>query len=475
MKRRDGCRVIRGAFFALLLGGLLISCGGVGDEFDRFTGRKITIWETYNSEEREVFRELVRDFEQHWFETHGETIMVRVEPLPFQGHVQKIKFAAITGTAPDIVRIDAGKLVDLAYGQILLDLRSIDPDVDSFLATFIIPARESVKIGVRQPDNTVKEGIYGIPDQITGVALFYNRRLFRAKNIPFPPATLKEMVEREAKGLPRWDMAEFARVAGLLTDTAATPRIYGIALNSSLWFSLPFFNAFGAEFITVGSDGIFRSTIGSDSGVRALTTIASLFWTGVEAGAWAPGAIGADQGFINGLYAMNLTGPWNLKSFEGAGVDFGVGLFPEGPNLREIVTPTGTYRVGTSTNVGGTNMAILKTSRDPELAYAFLKYLTSPEPHAKWCNALGQIPIQMLAEPLIDYSKNPSLVTFVDQMRTAIPRPKIPRYGVLEGRIMVPQIERAFRARREEGVREALEQASREIDRLILKDINTPR
>ena len=189
--------------------------------------------------EREVFRELVRDFERHWAETHnGERIMVKVEPLPFQEHVQKIKFAAITGTAPDIVRVDAGELVDLAYGQILLDLRSFDPGVDSFLSTFIIPARESVKIGVRQPDNTVKEGVYGIPDQITGVALYYNRRLFRAKNIPFPPATLQEMVEREAKGLPRWDMAEFARVAGLLTDTAAATKVYGIALNNSLWFSL---------------------------------------------------------------------------------------------------------------------------------------------------------------------------------------------------------------------------------------------
>jgi ABC-type glycerol-3-phosphate transport system substrate-binding protein len=463
-------------FSFLLLAVIAIGCGRGGDEFDRFEGRKITIWETYANEEREVFRELVKDFERHWAATHnGERIMVKVEPLPFQEHVQKIKFAAITGTAPDIVRVDAGELVDLAYGQILLDLRSLDPGVDSFLSTFIIPARESVKIGVRQPDNTVKEGVYGIPDQITGVALYYNRRLFRAKNIPFPPATLKEMIERETKGLPRWDMEEFARVAGLLTDTAAATKVYGIALNNSLWFSLPFFNAFGADFVSIASDGTFQCTIGSDSGVRALTAIVSLFWKGFEAGSWAPGAIGADQGFINGMYAMNITGPWNLKSFEGAGVDFGVGLFPEGPNVRDIVTPTATYRVGTSTNVGGTDMAVLKTSRDPELAYAFLKYLTSREPHAKWCNALGQIPMQMLSEDLIDYSKNPSLITFVDQMRTAMPRPKIPRYGVLEGQIMVPQIERAFRARREEGVREALEQAAREIDRLILKDVNVSR
>ncbi len=463
-------------FLAIVLIGLAAGCGGGTDEFDRFQGRKITIWETYANEERLVFRELVTDFEAHWAATHnGERIMVKVEPLPFQEHVQKIKFAAITGTAPDIVRVDAGELVDLAYGQILVDLQTLDPEIDSFISTFTGPARESVKVPVRQPDNTVKTGIFGIPDQITGVALFYNRRLFRAANIPFPPSTLKEMAEREARGLPRWDMAEFARVAGRLTDTAASQKVYGIALNSSFWFSLPFFNAFGTEFIAVAPDGTFQCTLASDSGVQALTSLVSLYWKGVEAGAWAPGAIGPDQGFINGMYAMDITGPWNLKQFEGAGVDFGVALFPEGPNVRAIVTPSGTYRVGTSTNVGGTDMGVLRTSKDPELAYAFLKYLTSPTTHAKWCNSLGQIPVQTLSEPLIDYSRNPALITFVDQIRTAIPRPKIPRYGVLEGQIMVPQIERAFRARSEEGVREALQQAVSEIDRLILKDVNVSR
>jgi len=206
-----------------------------------------------------------------------------------------------------------------------------------------------------------------------------------------------------------------------------------------------------------------------------LTAISRLVWDKIEAGAWLPGALGADRGFVNQKYAMIISGPWNLKQFENAGVDFGVALIPEGPNVREIETPNGKVKVGTSTNVGGTDMAILKTTKKPELCYEFLKYLTSPKVHARWCNALGQIPVQTLAEPLVNFKDNPALAVFMEQIRTAIPRPKIPRYGVLEGQIMVPQIDRAFRAGNEEGVRKALQEAVREIDRLILDDVNISR
>jgi ABC-type glycerol-3-phosphate transport system substrate-binding protein len=460
---RSGFGFILGICLLALLGP---GCGGVIGSTNE---NEITIWETYANEEHEIFVEIKDDFEKWYKETYGKDVHVNVQRLPFADHVQKIKFAAITGTAPDIVRVDAGELIDLAYGQAVLDIRTIDPDIDSFLSTFTQPARESVKIPIRQANNTLREGVFGIPDQITGVAVYYNRRMFREKNIPFPPSTLAEM----EKSSPRWTFERFHEVAQSLSDEKAGQ--YGLALNSSLWFSLPIFNAFGANFVEFSSDGMARCTLASDSGVRALTALTSTYWSKAEAGAWLPGALGADRGFINQKYAMIISGPWNLQQFANAGVDFGVALIPEGPNVQTIRTLTNTHRVGTSTNVGGTDMAIIKSSRKAELSLAFLKYFTSAPVYAKWCNKLGQIPVQTLSEPLVDFSKNPALVTFMDQMRTAIPRPKIPRYGVLEGQIMVPQIERAFRSGNVQGVRESLEQAAAEIDRQILADVNIAR
>lgn len=450
-------------FFLIAI--LFSSCGGARTSADN----EIVIWETYATEEHDEFVKIAEDFEKWYKSEKGKEVHVRIERLPFADHIQKIKFAAITGTEPDIVRVDAGELIDLVYGQSILDLNKVDPEIETYLKTFTPPARETVRIPLRQADGSVKTGVYGIPDQITGVAVYYNRKFFRDKNVPFPPASLKEL---EATS-PKWDYDRFYKTAKALTDSSQ--NIYGIALNSSLWFTLPFFNAFGTDFVNVDADGKFRCTLDSDSGVAALTAISRLVWDKIEAGAWLPGALGADRGFVNQKYAMIISGPWNLKQFENAGVDFGVALIPEGPNVREIETPNGKVKVGTSTNVGGTDMAILKTTKKPELCYEFLKYLTSPKVHARWCNALGQIPVQTLAEPLVNFKDNPALAVFMEQIRTAIPRPKIPRYGVLEGQIMVPQIDRAFRAGNEEGVRKALQEAVREIDRLILDDVNISR
>lgn len=444
----------------------LASCGGHESVFH---GKEIIIWETYANEEHDVFVDIVKDFEKAYEAEHGEKVHVKVERLPFQDHVQKLKFAAITHTAPDIARIDAGELIDLVYGQAILDLRKIDPDVDSYLSTFTAPARETVRIPLRHADNKIREGIYGIPDQITGVAVYFNKKMFREKGIPFPPSSLEELQAAS----PRWDMARFTEVAGRLTDPKA--EVFGVALNSSLWFSLPFFNAYGADFVQFTPEGTATCVLSSDSGVNALEAVSALVWKKYEAGAWGAGALSPDRGFVNQKYAMIVSGPWNLSQFQNAGIDFGVTLIPEGPLMRDIRTPRGTVRVGTSTNVGGTDMAILKTTKYPDLCYAFLKYLTSPAVHARWCNKLGQIPVQTLAEPLVDFSKNPALAVFMEQIRTAIPRPKIPRYGVLESQIMVPQIERAFKSGSRDGVKASLEQAVSEIDRLILNDVNVPR
>lgn len=453
------------ALALLVAAGAVAACGGVGaatrDE------NTLLLWETYNPQEHEVFVGIVRDFEA-WYRTeHPDRPPARIDVkvIPFDQHMEKINFAAITGTAPDIARIDAGQLVDLAYGQAIVDISGIDPEVDSYLSTFMLPARESVKVPVPQPDGSVRTGTYGIPDQITGVAIYYNKEMLRRAGLPTPPASLAEM---EAAN-PRWDWARFRQYARALTDS---PAQYGIGLYQNLWWAFPWFNSYGADFVRVDSGGKIRCVLNSDSGVAALTEMVSLYWDGTEAGAWLPGAVGADMGFANGKYAMHVSGPWNLQSFPN--VDFGVALIPEGPARREIPVPAlgRSFTVGTSTNVGGTDMVILKSCRNPALAYEFLRYLTSPVPHAKWCNTLGQIPVNQTAETLVNFEANPALKVFVDQMRTAIARPKIPRYGVLDGQIMSPQIDRAYRSRSSEEVRRALDSAVRDIEEKILAEVN---
>ncbi|MFH1314141.1 MAG: extracellular solute-binding protein [Candidatus Eisenbacteria bacterium] len=140
---------------------------------------------------------------------------------------------------------------------------------------------------------------------------------------------------------------------------------------------------------------------------------------GVEGGAWRSGGIRDDMGFQNGKYAMIFNGPWAVKGLQQAGIDFGVALIPSGP-------------AGHATNVGGNNLVVFSTSEHPREATQFLMFIASKESQARWANELGQIPVNLLADELIDFSLHPYLKIFMEQMKYAKARPPIGGYPEIE-------------------------------------------
>ena len=63
-------------------------------------------------------------------------------------------------------------------------------------------------------------------------------------------------------------------------------------------------------------------------------------------------------------------------------------MIPEGPE-------------GSSSNVGGTNMVVFKGCKHPEIAYAYIRYITSVQSQVKWCTELSQIPTMKEAFNLV--------------------------------------------------------------------------
>ncbi|MEK7485994.1 MAG: extracellular solute-binding protein, partial [Planctomycetota bacterium] len=170
----------------------------------------------------------------------------------------------------------------------------------------------------------------------------------------------------------------------------------------------------------------------------------------IEGGAWQSGAINPDQGFINGLYAMIFSGPWNLKTFRDAGVSFGVSFIPTGP-------------AGTSSTVGGTNLVVFRSCAYPEVAFEVLQYITSPEFQKQWCERLGQIPTRQGIE--LRYQDFPEMPLFYQQMQHTRTRPPIPRYDLVE-QFFNPEIELVLK--RIKSPQEALDSAVLKIDEHII-------
>lgn len=395
-----------------LVGSLVAwGCGG-GDE-----AATLTIWQTYNDEENPVFKEIVAQFE----ESHPG-VTIDIVRLPFAGAEPKIMTALTTNTEPDMARVDVSFLAKLATKNALYDLT---PLVPQDLRDEILP--------VALQSCVMNDRLWGLPDQTNGLCLFYNRELFRQAGLDpdSPPETWDELIAYGKK----------------LTDKGE--GVFGVGVRNSLWWSLPFFYTYGAEFLS--EDGK-RCLLASDKGVAAFQLKVDLYQKhGIEGGAWRAGGIQNDLGFQNGRYAMIMNGPWAVKTLESAGMDFGVGLIPAGPE-------------GTHTNVGGNNLVVFRNARDPELAAEFLMHVASAEVQQMWSDRLGQIPINMKAMDTIDAEKHPYLPVFVEQMQTAIARPQTQYYPEIEN-LMNPEMQAALDGTK--SVRAALETAVGEIDKLL--------
>jgi len=361
-------------------------------------GRTIlTFWHTYNDQEEQVLRAIIKDWEGA-----NPKFTVRPVRIPFDGHKAKLRTALTVGQGPDMARIDWSFVCELARKNSVVDLDTLGfaKIRDQYLAAPLETAYIDGKY-------------YGIPDQSTCVAMFYNRQMFRdAGLLPEDPS---------APVVPQtWE--EFIEVGKKLTDKSKDQ--YAFAMTNTLWWNLPFFNSYGARIIS--EDGK-KCVIDSEAAVQTLEMMASLVNEHkIEAGAWRPGAISPEQGFVNGKYAMIFMGPWNLAKFANTKMDYGVGLIPGGTK-------------GTSTNVGGTDVVIFKGTKYAAECYNFLSFFTNAENQKRWCSELNQLPINLGAYDLVSF-EDPHLMMFMEQMRHAGPNPVVKDYSLLED-LINPEVE----------------------------------
>src|SRR5206468_9560024 len=126
---------------------------------------------------------LARDFEREYAAQTGRAIRLKVERIPYEGLLPKLKYAAITHTAPDICRVDNAWVLTLAYGQAVVPLDTL-PNFGTTLdeaASHYVPAAIATNVvEVPERGGPWQRHLFGLPDQTNCVALFWNRALFRA-------------------------------------------------------------------------------------------------------------------------------------------------------------------------------------------------------------------------------------------------------------------------------------------------------
>jgi len=444
---------------------ITLFCSGCGKSQENSEGRiHLSTWVSYNNDEMGLFNQLTDEFVTKWNKDNPkQQIFIKPSQVPFGGLLPKLKTACQTHTTPDICRVDCAHVVPLAFGHAVYPLDQLKSFKDEFKsieemrALYVEAAVDSNIIRVRRGKEW-ETHLFGLPDTTNCVALFRNKSMFMENSKQLKAAGLDPY-----RAPKTWDeLIQYGRV--LSTPPSAESKKYGFAMDNSLWWTLPFFNSWGAEFL-VRKDGRFSCVLDSKKSVDALKFKVDLYKqmhdngsekVRVEAGAWIPGAITKDTGFTNGMYAMIMSGPWNIRSFTRAGINFEVSLIPEGP-------------AGSSSNVGGTNMVVFKGCKHPEIAYEYIKFITSVKTQVRWCTELSQIPTMKEAFKQVKVDDKPALKTFYEQILKAKARPRVPSYEQLE-EIINPEMELALKGSK--TPEKALADAVRKINIEVLGPLN---
>jgi multiple sugar transport system substrate-binding protein len=255
--------------------------------------------------------------------------------------------------------MDGPLFPDYAGRDVLLDLTP-------YIQAEGYPLTSLNALGVK--DFTTADGKQmGLPRDLNVIALFYNKDMFDQAGIPYPDDT--------------WDWQKLVDVAKQLTkDSNGDGKTdqWGLYTETTdmenYWSSLVWQN--GGDIIAPDGKTTVLDTPQAAGGIQFLQ---DLIWKDKVV---PDPALFAETGdaFEQGKAAMEINGSWLVATDEAAKLNFGIAPIPKGP-------------AGRVTSVNPTGAVIFKGSKSPDAAWAFVKYLASPEAQLKLMTLKSSIPV----------------------------------------------------------------------------------
>ena len=232
--------------------------------------------------------------------------------------------------------------------------------------------------------------------------LYYNKDILAKFGYSAPPKTLTELEDMAVK------MTTY-NADGSIKTLGFNP-LMGWAENAAAHYG----PAADAQWLT--KDG--KSAISSSPGWTQLIQWQSAFVKKIgydKLNAFSAGLgqeFSADNAFQTGQVAMNLDGEWRVAFIKDQkpGLNYGTAPFPTADDHTDLYG--GGYITGNIAGIG-------KGSKNPELAWALLKYLTTDtDAIVKLANGLGNVPTTKDALGSSNLSLPPQFQTFLDVMQS---------------------------------------------------------
>jgi multiple sugar transport system substrate-binding protein len=382
---------------ALMMIGTAAGCG----DSDTAEGKTktLTYWASQQSPSVQRDKEILEPELRRFTEQTG--IRVQLEVIPFTELLNKILTATTSGQGPDVLNIGNTWSPSLQATGALVDWNSALMDKIGGVARFE-PA--ALQTGGTEGSTPAAVPLYNKVYQ-----LYYNKKLFQAAGVTGPPATWDEFVTTARKltkdtngdgKLDQWGLSVRGQAA---TVAAHYAYILGSARGAKYFDGKK--PSFDSQAAVAGIDQ-YLSWMGKDKIVNP---------SDAENADWAD----VYEAFVNNKAGMMLvqTLGQTLKDYKLTEADYGVAAMPS-------ISTTGSPDIGSF--VGGTNIAIFKSTKNMNGAVELVKFLTSAVEQVTLNTAYGTIP------PVKDATGPAFETPEVKIARTtlanrAIPMPRVPQ------------------------------------------------
>jgi N,N'-diacetylchitobiose transport system substrate-binding protein len=413
-------------------GGSSDSGGGISNSDGKVDakGEKLTVWimEGTNPDAKPFFSEVSSAF------TEETGAKLDVQYVPWAEAHDKFVNSIAGGTTPDVAEVGTTWTPEFADAGALTDLSGVvkDAGLDSDLVPGLVDA------------GTIDDKLYGMPWYAGVRSVIYRTDVFEKAGVK-PPTTWDELVKVG-------DTLK-AKDPKMVTFPVAGDSEYGV---------YPFVWGNKGEIAEQDGDK-WQSEIDSDQAQKGISFYTDL---ATRHGFSTPAATTWDEAdlsdaFSRGDVAMMIAGSWTPGALVEANPDLKgkIGAFP-------IPGPDG----GVSPSfLGGSHLGVFETAKDKDLAWSFVKLMSTGTYAEKWGEQSGFFPGTKSLLDKVQQENDPVVAPFATQMvEGGASLPVTPLYGQVQGKKTVSAMLQSILSGKS-SVADASDQAAQEMDAIFSK------
>jgi multiple sugar transport system substrate-binding protein len=389
--------------------------GGSGGEASGDGPEPVVMWGSWSGDQVDQLEEQAARFNESQDE-------YEVSYVPQELVEEKLLTALAGGQVPDVVLWDRYQTALYAPKGALAPIDEFVEKDDVDTSMFYEPALGEM---------TVDDTLYGLPLLVDNRSLLYNKTLLADAGVE-PPTNWEEL-KTAAEALAVSDGGKLTQAGMDLSD----PGLFNMYLAQA-----------GGQLL---NDDQTKTAYNSPEGIEVLE-----FWKSLlDADVYEQGFGDTGDSFAESKTAMKLDGPWALSTLDKVdGLEYGVVPPPAGPD-----GDTGAY-------MGGFGLVIPEGAKNAEGAWEFMKWWTTEaENGVAFGEIAGWIPANIEAANDPYFTENEHYSAFIETMNYAQARPNVKGYSDVDGKALVPALERFLSG--EISAEQALKEAQEQGDQIL--------